>query len=289
MKMTAAIYNKAQLEAVINNIDAAILMMPHYAYVYENLDIDEAIKYCKEHNVEPIIALQRVVMENELDEVALLINKYGGYKFIVSDLGVVQLFKDRNRIKDVIYDPTTLVCNSLDLGLYASLGFDAVGMSNEIPLIDVITGYKFTKAKMIYQVWGRKMMYYSKRRLLSTYEKYRDISFKKDCLVLKEEKRDYEIPVYENENGTYCYRPYNISLLKEMDNLSFLEYAYFESLNMSIEDYSKIISIYRSVANKEMDIETATKELEALNLPIEDGFAYSDTVHVKEKIVQCER
>lgn len=288
MKLTASIYTNEQLTAVTGLVDAVILNMPHFAYVYEDLDIESAIKYCVEHNIEPILSFQRIVMEDELDSISALIDKYQ-YKFIVSDLGVVQLFKEKGRISDAIYDPTTLVCNSLDLGLYASLGFNAVGMSNEIPVNDVITGYSVTKAPIFYQVFGRKLMYYSKRRLLSTYEQYRNISFKKDSLVLKEEKREYEIPVYENENGTYCYRPYNISLLKEIDNLSFLEYAFFENLHISIEDYVRVLSIYKQVINKQISIEEGLKEIDSLNLPIEDGFAYSDTVHVKEKIVQCER
>lgn len=289
MKLVTGIYSNKQLETLAPYVDGVILMMPHYAYVYEDLNIDQAIEFCKKNNIDYAISMTRVVMEDELNQIEELINKYIDSKFVVSDLGVVQIFIDKGIVNQVIYDPTTLVCNSMDLEVYSSLGFDAVGMSSEITVKDVFTSYERTKSSIFYQVFGRKMMYYSKRRLISTYKDYRGLSFEAKHLYLREEKRDYDIPVYENENGTYCYRPYNISLIKELEALSFLKYAYFESLNCSIEDLCKVLTIYRNVLDKKVSLETANKEIEALNLPIEDGFAYNDTVHVKEKIVQCKR
>lgn len=289
MKIAVGIYNNKQLETLSPYIDTAILMTPHYAYVYEDLDLDEALDYCKKNNIEPVISLMRIVMENELQIVSSFIEKYREYKFIVSDLGIVQLFKEKGLVENVIYDPTTLVCNSLDLELYSSFGFNAVGMSNEITVQDVITAYNYSKSPIFYQIFGRKMMYYSKRRLISTYKEYRDLSFETKHLFLREEKRDYDIPVYENENGTFCYRPYNISLLEELNNISFLKYGYFETLNCENEKLIEVLKIYKDALSEDPNNEVLKQRIEALNLPIEDGFAYSDTVHVKEKIVQCKR
>ena len=289
MKLISSIYNNSQLEKFAPYLDGVILMAPHYAYVYDDLDLDAAIEYCHKNNIEPFISITRIFMEDELDTIKTFIQKYPTTKFVVSDIGVVQLFIDMNRIQDVVFDPTTLVCNSMDLDIYASLGVDAVAMSNEIPLKDVELSYKITKASMLYHVFGRKLMFYSKRKLVSVYKEFRSLEFENTNLSLIEEKRNYNIPLFENENGTYCYRQYNICLLNELDTLSFLKYAYLESITLDDDCFVNVLSVFRKVVNKEITIEEGNKEIETMNLPIEDGFAYEDTVHVKEKIIQCEK
>jgi len=282
MKIIASIYNNNQLsDKLIKYIDGVVLHVPHYSYVYENLLLDEAINTLKENNKLIILSISRIFMEDELKDIEQFIDKYVGYKFLVSDLGVIELFKEKNRIDEVIYDPSTLVCNSLDLELYQSFGFNAVSVSNEITLEDITKAYNYSKANIFLQIFGRKMMFYSKRKLLSCYKDYRELSFDNKNLYLREEKRDYMIPVYENENGTYCFRQYNISLLKEINNLSFLKYGYFESLNISTDIYEDIIKIYHDCLNNELSVESANESIMKYNLPIEDGFLYEDTTHIK--------
>ena len=71
--------------------------------------------------------------------------------------------------------------------------------------------------------------------------------------------------------------------------MSFLKYAYLDSITIDDDAFIKVLDTFKKVANKETSIEEGLEEINKLNLPIEDGFAYEDTVHVKEKIVQCEK
>ena len=84
------------------------------------------------------------------------------------------------------------------------------------------------------------------------------------------------MPIIENDNGYFVYRSYFISLLDEMKNLSFLKYAYFESLTLKDEELYQVLKSYK---------ENNGDLLGKLNLDIKDGFAYLDTIHVKEKII----
>jgi len=281
MKYAVAIYNINTLKKCTGLVDTAVLMCPKYAYIYEdNFDINEAISYCENNSIEVVLAINRIFMEHELNAVKEFILKYQDYKFLVSDLGVVEIFKDLGSQDKVIYDPDTLICNSSDLSIYNSYGFNALGMSNEVLIDDIKTSFKKTSAPIFYQVFGKKLMFYSKRKLLSLYEEYKQMSFTKENLSLVEEKRSYHIPIFENENGIYCFRHYFISLLSEMNELSFLKYAYFETITLNDDEVYEVLSSYKD-NNKE--------RLALLNLQIEDGFVYNDTVYVKEKIVQWER
>lgn len=277
MNFLLAVYNLNTLKTCKEFIDSAVLMTPNYSQVYEDdFNLDLAIKYCEENSIEPIISINRIFMENELDEIKTFILKYQRYSFIISDLGIIEIFKELNLINQVIYDSSTMVCNSLDCGYYNSFGFKATSMSNEIPVADVVLAHKFTKAEIMYQVFGRKLMFYSKRRLVSCYEDHRNIKLERNGLFIKEEKRSELMPIIENNNGYFVYRSYFISLLEEMQRLSFLKYAYFESLTLKDEEMYLVLKAFRE-NNKLL--------LEKLNLDIKDGFAYLDTIHVKEKII----
>lgn len=277
MKYIVSIYNISTLKKVKDLIDGAIISFPTLSQVYENdANVDLMIDYCEKNKITPILNISKLFLENDLKEAKNFIKKYQKYDYLATDLGILEIFKELNMLDKVIYDSSTMVCNSLDLRYYQNLGLSAVSMSNEIPVSDVIKAYKDTGADIMYQVFGRKLMFYSKRKLLNCYEDHRNISLPRNNLYIKEEKREELMPIVENDNGFFVYRSYFISLFKEMANLSFLKYAYFESLTLSDDELYSVLKAYRE--NKE-DL------LNNLLLNIQDGFAYSDTIHVKEKII----
>lgn len=282
MKFAVSIYKNKELETLIDSIDCAVLMIPHLSYVYdESFNVSEAITLCKEKGVDIIIAINRVFLERELDALEGAIEKYRDYKILVSDVGALQIAKELGITSNIIYDPDTLICNKMELGLYNSYGFEAIAMSNEITLDSVIESYGETNAPAFYQVFGRKLMFYSKRKLADIYKQYSGYEFGKENLSLVEYMRDYHTPMFYNDEGFFVYRQYHLSLLKHMNELSFLKYAYIETLTIDEETSLKVINIFKNTAN----IEESQQKLDELGLTIEDGFTYRDTAYIKEKTV----
>lgn len=284
-KVTLSIYNIKTLELYSDLIDTAILMTPRYSQVYEQrFNFDKAIKLCEERNIEPIISINKVFMEDELDNVEKFIKKYKNYKFLISDLGIARILEENHILSNAIYAPDTLVCNSNDLAMLNAFGFNAISMSNEVPIKDIIKANQETNADMMYQVFGRKIMFYSKRRLLELYKEHTNISFKNKDISLVEEKRSYHIPVVENENGFKCFRPYNISLVDQLKQLRFLKYAYVESLGLSKENLIAVLLAVNININDEQNF-----ELDKEKLNIQEGFENVDSIYIKEKIIQWEK
>ena len=93
MKITVGIYNIETLKKVAPIVDAAILNVEDFSCVYNRLDIDSSIEICEKNNVEPIISLNKIVLEDELIKVREFIHNYKGYTFIISDFGVAQICK----------------------------------------------------------------------------------------------------------------------------------------------------------------------------------------------------
>lgn len=286
MKIALSVYNIETLKNSVNYIDSAILNVPYLSQIYEDsFNLDEAIELCESNNIEIVISLNRIVMEDELDKFKSFIEQYKAYNFLVADLGLVKVLKDLNLINKTIFDSSTMICNSLDAINYYNLGFKAVSMSSEIPIVDVIHSYNTYKPKLFYQVFGRKQMFYSKRRLLSLYENHSGTSYERNDLYIKEEKRDQLMPIIENKNGFFVFRSYYISMLKEIKQLSFLEYAYIESLWLKNPQITEILKIYTSVLQEKLTYEDGINQIANLGINVEDGFAYSDSIHIKEKII----
>ena len=173
MKIVCSIYQIEQLHRLKDTIDYAILMVPNISLNYMDLDIDLAISYCLDNHIGIILAIDKLYLPKEIDLVSKFIDKYQNLcdYFYITDLGIGNLMITKKCQNKVIFDPKTMICNSLDLNIYNSLGFEALGLSSEITKEDILSIYDKTKANIFYQIFGYRLMFYSKRNLISLYEK----------------------------------------------------------------------------------------------------------------------
>ena len=96
------------------------------------------------------------------------------------------------------------------------------------------------------------------------------------------EKRKDKYPLLETNLGTYIYRSYQLSLIKHIKELN-LKYAYFESRFIEFDTYLKVLKIYNKYLNDEINLDEAVNYISTLELNIEDGFTYKDSVYQKEE------
>ena len=286
MKLISGIYNDKQLNKYLDFIDGAILMVPHFSLVYEDLNLKNAISVLKKRDKVIILSLNKIFTEDEIDDAYKFLDEYKNddVLFYVADLGLIKYAKDNNILDKIIYNPETMITNYLDLSVYMSFNLDAYGISNEITLSDLKIIYDKTKAPLFYLGFGKRLMFYSKRKLLSLYKEKYQTKFKFDDLYLKEETRDDKYKIIENDNGTLIYRSYFISLHKELDDLLFLKYFYIDPLDLDELDYLKVLASYHDYLYSVINRDEFVKNIDELNLNISDGFAYSDSVYQKEDL-----
>ncbi len=198
--------------------------------------------------------------------------------FYMTDIGLAYRMKKLGLISRVIYDPITMITNHLDALSYADYGFLAVGVSNEIPLQDVMT--IANKVKTFYQVFGARLMFHSARNLISLYGNKIKKTLENGSYYLKEATRDERYLTIQKKDGTCMYRNYYVCLLKEILDLN-IEYAYLSSLGLTDEVYEQVVALFVEVLQTR-DVEMGLSKLSKLNLQIEDGFLYQDTIYQRE-------
>lgn len=282
MKLVASVYTQQQLNKFLNYIDGAILNFAGYSLIYEDLNIDEALAVCRKNHITPILAVNRLYHPKDMDRVRSLFIKYMAEDilFLITDIGAANLAMELSLIDRVIFDSQTMIANPMDLREYAALGFHSVSMSLEIPFADVTSAIEETGAKVFYQIFGHRLMFYSKRHLISLYEEKASIRAEGQKLYLREETRQEDIPVIENESGTMMYRPYAVSYLGQpLDSLS---YGYLDSLAVPEQLFLEILKTYWDVIHQNISLSEGLERIQETGVHTEEGFTYCDSIYQKE-------
>ena len=283
MDLVTSIYNLCELEILKDKLDYALIHVPFLSINYKNINIDEVLDFCNKNKIKPILSLNRIFHPADLAKVEELINKYKdtGALFYIADLGALNLFIKTNLVNRVIYNPETMITNYLDMNEYYSFGVNAIGVSSEITLND-LNRIAEVNNNIFYQVFGKRLMFYSRRKLISLYGEQSNKEYPLNNVYLRESTRNDYFPIIENENNTLIYRSYNISLLPYLDEIN-IKYAYIESFDLDINTFKNINSIFYDYIHGNINLTLAKIKLNELNINIEDGFIYNDSVYQKEE------
>lgn len=255
------------------------------SYKYLNLDSVTIIKYANMNNIMPIVRLDSLIHPDKVKIVEERLNFYKDLNclFLVTDLGVCNIAMRLKLSSRIIYDPKTLITNSLDAKMYSNFGFNALGLSLEITLADIKNIIDKTNIDAFYQVFGYPLMMYSKRKLVSLYYKNQNLDNDLTNLEIEEITRPEKYRIIENENGTFLFRSYLISLIKDIKNINF-KYIYLSSFNINLDIYNDIVKIYYDYLNSNITLDKALNKISNYKLNIQDGFSYKDSDYKKEEL-----
>lgn len=285
MRLITSIYTNKQLNTLAKYLDYALLEIEGTSLNYKDLDLDLAIDFCKENSIGIILSMDKIFLPNEIEIADKYLKQYKDKVdyFYATDLGVCNLAIEYGIENKIIFDPKTMITNSFDYEIYSSYGFHALGVSSEIMVRDLIQIQRKTMKNTFYQVFGHRLMFYSKRHLISLYSQKNNENYPKEDVLFKESTRTDYFPGTENINGTILYRSYLISLLKELNNLSSIAYGFLESYRVDDLVMIEVLKIYKDALNGK-NIDELLNQMNQLGLNIEDGFTYKDSVYQKEEL-----
>ncbi len=267
----------------INELELLSKYSDHIMLPYELIS-KENINKMLNLNIKPILMFNLMVHSKEVETLSIELLKYKDLDvlYYITDLGLARVLKANELINKTIYDPITMITNSLDAKNYYDYGFDSIGLSNEITVADLKKIISKTGISTFYQVFGYRLMLHSRRKLVSLYTEKIDRKIDMKNMRLVESTRKDSYPIVENEYGTFIYRSYLISLLSLIKELD-LKYAYFESFRLNIKDYISVLDIFKKYINEEYTLNQALEHISLLNLDIKDGFTYQDSIYNKEE------
>ena len=262
---------------------------------FSNDEITEAVKYAHANGKKVYVTVNifaRNIDIEKIKEFSLFLEKAGIDAVIISDLGVLKIFRTLTNL-EIHISTQANICNSYTAMQYIELGANRIILARELAVSEIkeICEHLNGKAEIEVFVHGAMCISYSGRCLLSKYMTGRDAN-RGDCAhpcrykyFLQEEKRPGEFfPVEEDDNGTYIMNSRDLCLINQLKELADAGAANFKiEGRMKNEHYTGgVVNIYRRAMNCEnFDY---MSELEKLpHRPFTTGFSFNDKQKEFEK------
>ena len=258
MELLVTLRNTKDIEKIKNACDGFVVgSLFTSGYHFSVNDIKNISDYCKENNVKLYIAIDNFISED--DKIQLLnyldfINSLNIEGIYFHDLGVYDAAKTLGIETKLIYDGQTVVCNSLDVNFYISKGIDSIVLSRELMLSEVTGIVKNNPQCCDLMIFGHPRMSYSKRKFLTNYFKQIGTEYdflNKESLYLIEEKRDYKMPIIEDNDGTKIYTDYVYQMYKELPNLrQYIKRGIIDTLFIDDERIPTVLRDLKRITNE---------------------------------------
>lgn len=248
-------------------------LTPAATFDFDEIDtiIEELNSFKKDVGI--IVNAERLYTDQELLKAKNIIEKLKTKKiayFTYSDFGFYQMMKDNFKY-DLIYRAPTYLTNYYDINLQAENNSYVVA-SSEITKEELAEIDKQVNNDYIIDLFGRHACFYSKRKLLSMYFKYRNDSHNpyNDDYYIIEELRKEKQPIKEDETGTHIFSTSNQYLLEEIKNLKKAKYGIIHTIFLNKKQTKAVIKSYDEYL-KTFDTEAFYKKLEENNVAYYKG------------------
>lgn len=290
MKLIGALYDASSFAKISPFVEEVVVYSSDFSsFFMKGLSTEEILKIVKNTNKEIIINLEFMFENEEESRLTSFIEQFipfDNVSFLVSDLGVFQILKEKGKASKAIYNPNTLITNEFDLNFYHSVGAKAAALSLEITVADQAKILAKKEGQAFMEVFGYHLMFHSKRPLVSLYQEFlgKEVKIDNYHSYLVEQTRNDKYHIYESKRGTSLFRPYVVSYFTNLDELKALDYAFVSNLFIDEADYLTILEVFHSYLNGATMKEDGLNKLNSLHLKYEDGFKYQDTIYQKEKV-----
>lgn len=185
-------------------------------------------------NKKVYILLDRVMFDEDICRIKRYIKELVKHQidgYFISDLGLIELFKEIGLIEKVFYYSQTQIVSQMELDTFCSLKLKGVFVSKDYNIDHAL---KISNQYPIgINVFGYRNLFYSRRQLLSAYKSEfneKGKFYQTDKYLIKEKKRDIRNPIFENKYGTYIFTHEPLSLFARFNEIknSGVKYILFD-------------------------------------------------------------
>ncbi len=245
-----------------------------FAGNFSDQEIFEAMEYLHKHGKVGYVTLNIVARDSDFENIddylsVLVKAKVDGV--IVSDLGLISYLRKNFPSLKVHVSTQANINNSQTVKLYSDLGAVRVVLARELNLDEIKKIHENNKDVEIEAfVHGAMCISYSGRCLLSNYLTGRD-SNRGACVqacrwkyFIREESRDDEYQVEEDERGTYILNSKDMCLIDHLDKLKEAGIVSLKIEGRMKSDYyvASVINAYRRALGGFKDFDILHDELE---------------------------
>lgn len=230
--------NKRMIKTISNNgFNSFILPLENYSIGFDNYySVKDINRLSKKYEVSIII--NKFLHKKDLENINNILENIKNIKgYFIEDLSLLNILP-KNKI---IINQNHIINNYKSINMYNSLGYKNVVISNELTLEEIKEIRKNTKSKLFYFYINKNTLLYSKRTLITNYNKnFKKLNIKKRINV-KESVTKHKLQIKEEKNSTLIFNEeiFNASKYKEKLNIN-IDYLIINLNNLTNQEIKKI-------------------------------------------------
>lgn len=230
--------------------------------------------YCIDKEILVIAKLDKIMMEEDLDSLYQTLDDLvliGIDYYMYTDASILAYFAKKKMLNKLIYSSSKMVASLNEASFYNDLGICVIP-STEISLEELEKISSLDNICLI--TYGYLDIFYSKRKLISLFNEYNHKKHltKSSKFKIKEETRDEENIILENNNGSFIFSSFIYFLYRELAILK-PKFLKINSFNIKKKDLFKIIDLYQDALECGPSISGYDKLLD-INGKVGSGFLY---------------
>ncbi|MHD0397553.1 peptidase U32 family protein [Staphylococcus simulans] len=219
-------------------------------------------------------------------------------RIIFGDPAVVMYVKTQQDPIALNWDAEALVTNYFQCNYWGKRGAKRAVLARELNLEEILNIKANAEVEIEVQVHGMTCMFQSKRMLLGNYYTFQDRQMKiqrnetNHDLLLYDEERENQYPVFEDYNGTHIMSPNDICLIEELeplleagiDSLKIDGVLHTEAyINVCTEQYREAIDLYHedpeAYEDEKFMLVDPIEDIQPDHRPFDEGFLFKHTVY----------
>ena len=247
---------KLLIEKIDNNFnniktDGLILALKDYSIQsIKYFSIEEIKEIVNKYNIDIFIKINKNIFNKDLDklkEILIELNKINIKGIFFYDLSILKLKQELNLDINLVWDMTHMVTNSSSCNYYYDEGVKYALLSKELTVDEINKISKNTKIKTIVELVSRSTIAFSKRKLLTSYNKINNYK-NNNKLEVKEKVSNNNYIITESIEGTSFYNKAITNGLPFIDKLNNVEYIIIREYG--IDNFNDLVNdIYNHLHN----------------------------------------
>lgn len=235
--------NKEDIPKILSkDIKGIIIGIKDLSTYNLELEIEEVINISNNTNKKILIAVNRMIHNKDIDKVKKVLNKIKNTNIssiLFYDVGIIKLANDMHINKELIIGQEHLNASINSNNFYYNNNVNSTYITSDITKDEILNIKRNTKLNVYYTVYGNIQIFYSRRKLLTSYFEYIKKDKKDNIYYIYDKDKKYTIVEYNY--GTIIYSP-KVNLINNITNLKDINLVIDLSLQDGIDIIDKFIN-----------------------------------------------
>lgn len=275
--------NKKDILDYLDYTNSFIIGLKDFSINYQEYSIEEIKKFREEYpDIEIFVSMNKNVFNSDLPSLREMLHELSHINIngvLFYDLSILSMVNKEKLDIPLVWAAEHMTTNYNTCNYYLDKGCQYVYLSSEITKDEIVEIKENSKIKLISFFFGYPEVTFSKRKLLTNYFLYNNLSKEKDWYSISSDGENKYF-IKESKLGTRIFYGKVMNGIKpfsELDNI--VDYGLFNEELMDHEVFIKGLKTFKDYQNKKISLDEAHTKLVELIDSDDTVFYYKKTIY----------